>query len=136
MLPIIWFAIVSSLLIYAFVGWFTLRTPRPGSERPWQESLQQPVVLALYIAGVAMFFASLAIPKVIAGRSSGTTQQSPVRQALIVRWALAESIAIFGLVAAFVSGHLELMIPLWLVSLVAVVIAFPSESTIAAMEEH
>ena len=112
---IIWFAIVMSTFIYAVVVYSLSRGwPQPG---PFAASVQQPMVLGLYAAAIAMFFAALMIPGRIAHH----------HQRFIVRLALFESCAIFGLVVAFLTRDWRLFLAPWVMSLIGFMSTFPSD---------
>ena len=141
-LRVIWAAMVFSVLLYGFIAW-TLT--RGGEARPpVEETIQLPAVQALYGLGVMMFILSAVIPRmVLRGRGEGIHQARPVgsavpnevRVALIIRFAMLESVAIFGLVCAFMFHDARLFVPPAMLSLVGFVMAFPSESLMQRMDE-
>lgn len=112
----IWFAIVMSTFVYAVIVYSLSRGwPQPG---PLAAAIQQQIVLGLYAAAIAMFFAALTIPGRIAHH----------HQRFIVRLALFESCAIFGLLVAFLTRDWRLFLAPWVLSLIGFISNYPSES--------
>ncbi|HVT45305.1 MAG TPA: hypothetical protein VMT00_13050 [Thermoanaerobaculia bacterium] len=142
-LAIVWTGLLLSLFAYLGIAWFVLRG-RIVAELSWVEWLRQPIVAGLHLAGIAMLVASFFLPGMImrSSRPDPPTISDPlpapsdprISQAIIVRYALLESIAIFGFVIALVTGNLVLMLPLWVVSAVAFLLAYPSENLLATFE--
>ena len=91
-----------------------------------------------------MFIFSSILPRmVLRGRGDGLHHGRPpvsmvpneIRVALIIRFAMLESVAIFGLVCAFIYHDARLFIPPAMLSLAGFLMAFPSESLIQRMDE-
>lgn len=91
-LPIIWFALLASVGIYAVVGLVVAPLAAPALA-PEQLNLFLMVfaLLAMTQSGVAMM-----VPRIL--------PRLPFFTQHILRWALAESIAVFGLVLRFLGG--------------------------------
>jgi hypothetical protein len=112
---IIWTALVMSTFVYGAITYvMSSDWPRPG---PLAAAIQQQMVLGLYAAAVAVFFAALIVPGRIPHH----------RQRFILRLALFESCAIFGLLAAFLTRDGRLFIAPWALSLVGFFSSSPSD---------
>lgn len=142
LMRIIWMAMVISVLLYGIVAWMMTRGGQAG--HPVEQTLQQPTVQVLYGLGVMMFILSSVVPRlVLRGRGEGLHLGRPpasvvpkeIRLALIIRFAMLESVAIFGLVCAFLFHDARLFVPPASLSLVGFLMAFPSESLIRRMDE-
>lgn len=139
-LNIIWFAFLAAPFTYTFIGWVVTRDGRPAAETDVPVGLLQAVLL---LAATVLTLASYVYPRralaearlrgLLAGPfpgrpPAGTADLEPVEQRLvllfphyqttmIVSFAMRESIAIFGLVLAILTGSFLVMVP-W--SIVAV----------------
>lgn len=135
---IIWLAIFASILIYALITFMTLRQPSPA---PFESAFSNPLVLGFHLAGVGLFFAAFVVSSVVlrdgaTPSPSYTPVASPetvnvtvrMRKGLIARWALIESVAIFGLVVAFMSQDARLFLPLFALSVAGMLASYPSDS--------
>lgn len=142
LMRIIWMAMVISVLIYGFITWTLTRRgePRP----PVEETIQQPTVQVLYGLGVMMFILSSVLPRMVLrgkddgrqrGKAPGSGVPNEIRVALIIRFAMLESVAIFGLICAFMYNDGRLFFPPAMLSLVGFLMAMPSESLFQRMEE-
>lgn len=116
---LIWFAIVFSTFIYAVI----IYTLYPRPEGPFEAAVKQPIALSLYGIAVLTFFAALMAPGFLRG---------PARLKMIVSLALFEACAIYGLLAAFLTRDWRLFVPTWIVALLGMWRAYPSDSTITA----
>lgn len=141
LMRMIWVAMVISVLLYGFIAW-TLT--RGGDLRPpVEETIQLPTVQVLYGLAVMMFILSSVLPRIVLrGRGDELHHEKPhtsvpneIRLALILRFAMLESVAIFGLVCAFMFSDGRLFIPPAMLSLVGFLMAFPSESLFQRMDE-
>lgn len=142
LLRIIWMAMVVSVLLYGFVAWMMTGGGEAGL--PVERTIQQPTVQILYGLGVVMFILSSVLPRIVLrGRGEGLHHGRPpvsavpneIRVALIIRFAALESVAIFGLVCAFIFHDARLFVPPASLSLVGFLMAFPSESLIQRIDE-
>ena len=142
-LRVIWGALLLSTVIYVILASVLVQ----GSDNNLDRGLfYSPVPLMLYGLGLVMFGLSFFLPKLFMnqgvrsnpGQASIPSREGPsrIRQALIVRYALLESCAIFGLVAAFLSQEWQLILPLWVVSAAGFLMAYPSENLLARMREE
>ena len=111
---VLWAAMVFSTVVYAAVAYMILRE-RPSS---FEDALKQPYTLVLYGFALAAFMAGFIVPGLM---------RAPARVKMIVTLAIFESCAIFGLMAAFLGRDWRLFIPAWIVSLIGMARAYPSE---------
>lgn len=125
-LKIIWFALVMATLIYVLMAYMTVRNE---AGTPFIEALERPPVPLLYGMAAVMFMVAGYIRRVMLKTPPG--QRTPVeriRVALVTRWALTESVAIFGLLAAYLARVPELVLPPAALALLGFMMAFPSDS--------
>jgi hypothetical protein len=130
-------SMVVSPLIWLGLGLYTSHEARPGG--------QAPTVLAavLSVLGVLQFAFSSAIADwslqradvaaflengMQQGRGGRVTGRVPVLQVMLrkhhlIRLALNEAVGVYGLLIAFMAGHLLWEQPLWMLSLAACVLA-------------
>lgn len=141
----IWFAFLAAPFLYVVVAWVVTRTPRTGGGAP--VALLSAVFVAIAVVVVAVSFAyprrALADERLKsmlrgpfgAAPPAGAGDLEPVEQrlvmlfphyqtTLIVSLALRESLAVFGLVLAIVSGEFTAIVP-WAVVAVGLVTTQP-----------
>ena len=114
---VIWFGIVFSTVIYAVIAYATLGTP----EGSFDGALKSQYTMILYAIGLATFVGALVLPGML---------RSPARTKLVVALALFESVAIYGLMAAFLARDWRLFVPAWIVSLIGMMRAYPSDHSL------
>lgn len=118
---IIWFAMAFSTVIYFAV----LYTMFPVAPRPFEESLQNILTLVFYGVAFTSFMVGLVVfPNMLA--------KAPPQTKMIVTLAIFESVAICGLLAAFLQQDWRIYVPAWIVSLIGMTRAFPQDDQIAA----
>lgn len=119
-LPIIFAALLVSTVIYAVLGFVGTRG---GSGLPLSELFRRPLVVPLYACAAGSYSLAFLI--------SGIVQKSgkPPRVVYITRWALLESIVIFGLIATIISHDVRVLIAPWLLSLIGFAQSYPSADT-------
>ena len=117
-LPLVYFALIVSILIYAFIVSLLSRTwPPPG---PFEPVLRQPVILILMVLSLAMFVFSFSL--------GAWTNLEPMRRQwhrYIVRWAIIESVVIYALVATFITHDWRFFAIGWVLSLIGFALAPP-----------
>ena len=91
----------------------------PVGEQPFDAAFSNPIILALRIAGIGMFAMSFILSSILMKRSAN------VRGAMLIRWAMIESAAVFGLLAAFIGNDVRLFIPLGARAIAGMLIAYP-----------
>lgn len=107
---VVWFAIFFSTILYAAIAYTT--TGRPAGS--FEESLRDPIVLALYAAALGGFVVATIVPARV-----------PERSRTIVALALFESCAVFGLVAAFIGNDYRLYFAPWALALIGFLRSWP-----------
>jgi hypothetical protein len=112
-LLMVWLAITFAVVIYGVVAWIVIGPKSTGPIR-WTD----PIILGLHLAGVTATVAAFLVPIT-----------EPKRY--VLRWALFDSTAIFGLIAAFLGSHWHLVIPLGLVALAGLLLSHPSQAEAA-----
>jgi F0F1-type ATP synthase membrane subunit c/vacuolar-type H+-ATPase subunit K len=111
---IIWSGIVVSTFIYALIVYVTVA---PRTHGLMDDSLKTPLVIILYGLALAAFIAGLVTSHVMRDR--------PPRIRMIVTLAIYESCAIYGLVAAFITGDWRLYVAPWVLALIGFARMFP-----------
>jgi F0F1-type ATP synthase membrane subunit c/vacuolar-type H+-ATPase subunit K len=139
-LQILWFAMVLAVVIYGVVGWVVA-----GADPPVIRWTEMPV-LAVLAVGIVALISAFIIPSVILrnrgdGRSGmrvAPAYNVPARvtQILILRFALLESAAICGLVAAFLGKSVQLYLPLGFLACVGMVLSFPTDALIRRLDSE
>jgi hypothetical protein len=112
---VLWAAMVFSTVIYAVMAYVALG--KDGGS--FEERVRQPYALALYGMALASFVAGFVVPRSI---------RAP-RTRMIVGLALFEACAVFGLIAAFLARDWRLFLPAWIVGLIGMVRAYPSDDS-------
>lgn len=108
---------------------------------PFESAFSNPLVLGVHLAGVGLFFAAFVVSSVVF--RDGATPSGPyspvaspetvsvtgrMKKGLIIRWVLIESVAVFGLVVAFMSQDARLFLPLFALSVAGMLASYPSDS--------
>jgi len=131
---IIWAALLASVLIYAFLIFMAVPKAPPA---PFQAAFSNPIILILHVIGLMVFFMAFVMSSLLLRRAStpppppGTMIISGrVRLALLVRWALMESAAIFGLVAAFLAQDPRLFLALGCLAVIGMLASYPSDDSL------
>lgn len=128
-LTIIWFAFLASLAVYLLVGILLEGEFGPGMD----PSMVGPLRLIALIYGIAVLFLSRFARSFMLNSGIGSTAPAPQRymSALILAWALSESIAITGLVV-FILGRVRLDLYLAVaVSAIALLLNRPNRDDMA-----
>jgi hypothetical protein len=140
----IWMAILGSLLIYAMVLYLAVGE---RSTEPLAAHFANTTVLVLHLAGFATFVMGMVMSSRLL-RGSMNAEARPgspplptsevvvtarTRVALIIRWALMESAAIFGLLAAFLMREPLLFLPLGALGAIGILASYPSDDRLRDM---
>lgn len=120
-LPILWASLFFSIVLYGVIAFLTVR-PAPAVEL--SSFLSNPIVAAFHILALGMLMLSVVLPPVVAAKA-GPSALAAERTAWILRWALTESVAILGLVLAFVLRDPRAFLLLGIVSAAAMLLAYP-----------
>ncbi len=144
-LRIICFAMLTSAFVYVGVVFFLLAAPDP--EQVPNTTLLIPMAGMAGLSVVVlpmlrkMLLGTLALP-FLSGEAGATPQWTPaVEQAALARYmtgsivgyAVAESVAIFGLVASFLAQDPLLVVPFAATSALLIGVQFPSEAGLRAV---
>src|SRR5688572_6703547 len=113
---ILWLAIVASTVIYMVILYILHKTPPPTS---FDEAVRNPMVLGLY--GIALLNFAIGL------FAFGSLKERDPKAGMMIRLALFESSAIFGLLAAFLNQDWRLYLPAWAVALIGFMREWPSE---------
>ncbi len=139
---VIWLALVVSICIYAVVIFIALRQP---PAEPFGAALSKPFIIALHVAALGILLCAFVVPPVLlrdANSSAAPRLAGPhptravgprTRRALIVRWTFIEWVAVFGLLAAFISRDPRLFLPLGGLAIVSLVLTYPTDSALDQM---
>ena len=125
-LIVIWGALLASIAIYC--GLVVMLSQ--SWESPSGDPTSNPVVLALAAAALGSLVVSFAIP---ARLLSVERSEGRVRTAYVIRWALLESVAIYGLLAAMLTRDVRIFYAFGAVAVAGMLLAFPSEEGTAGV---
>ncbi len=122
---ILWAALFASTLIYVLA----LEVGEVQTGGSWQMLVYPLAFIAVTTGG-----ASLVAPRMMFTRSSNEASPSPANggylTTLIVALALAESVAIFGLVLGFLGAPSMVVVPFFAVAWILMVIRFPTKERV------
>ena len=113
-LKLIWLALLMSIVLYGVIAFVIV----PVGEQSFDAAFADPVILVLHLAGLGMLAMSFAAASVFRKRSN-------LRTASIIRWAMIESAAVFGLLAAFLGQDVRVFLPLGALAVAGMVLAYP-----------
>ena len=116
---IIWFALLTSIVVYFVVAFVAIPTP---VDEPFQAGFSDMVTVVLYFVAAVTFALAFVIPSMIARREPSPER---TRLAFILRWAMIEATAIYGLIAAFLRQNPRLFIPLGVLAVAGMLISYP-----------
>lgn len=115
-LRVIWIALTISIVLYGVIAFIAVLPSEPA--QPFDAFFSNPIILGAHVMGLTMLIMSFVIPPVLSRRG-------PKPQSFVIRWAMIESAAIFGLVAAFIGEDPRLFLPLGALAIAAILLAFP-----------
>ncbi|MGB5696159.1 MAG: hypothetical protein WBM46_10935 [Polyangiales bacterium] len=125
---ILWFALFLSTLIYLYVLDVTTLHGEPSWERLWT---------GISIAAVAVGAASLFAPRLLVKRRptrlNGGSSENRYLTSFILAMALAEAVAIYGMVLGFKGAPSSVVLPFFVGAWILMLIRFPTE---AKLGEH
>lgn len=139
-LHIIWFAMLMSLAIYLFVG-LLVKTTLPTS---MDENTFTVLKRILYAVAVVILFITKYIKnlilnsKVQIGQTPNISRHSVLQKytiAMVITWALSESIGIYGLVLFFLGKNAMDLYVLISISAVAMAIYRPRKDEIISLDQ-
>ena len=112
---VIWFGIAVSTLFYA--GIIYLAANKPSTT--FDATVRSPMVFGPYLMAAAVFVIGLVWPLV--------PSAAPARVRMIVRMALFEACAVFGVVAAFANRDWRIYLAPWALAIAGFFLAFPRD---------
>ena len=129
---------IMSVFFYSVLAFMLV----PAGGQPLADAFRNPTVMILYMVGAGMFLLSFVIPMIMR-RSEPPSPASPAgprseivdpraRTIMIIRWAMIEAAAVFGLLAAFLTPDARLALPLGALALVGMFLTFPSDERLLA----
>lgn len=121
---ILWIALFGSTLIYIVV----LEVTTLDAATDWRSLAPMFAFGALGSAGASLF-----APRFVR-RSPPSGTQAPYLVALILSLALAESVAILGLVLGFMGAPPTVVLPFFVVTWLLMILRFPTQSRIDAFD--
>jgi hypothetical protein len=141
LIRVIWLALLTSIFMYGVVIYVT--AGRTDQSQPIQAAFSNPIILVLHAMGAGMFILAFIVPSIVLRRLSANEHvRAPVaaapsvsacprvRVVLIMKWALIESAAVVGLMAAFIAIDPRLFLPLGGLAVLGMLITYPSDSVL------
>ena len=122
-LNIIWAAFFTASVIYAAVGWVLNQSPRD----PINQEILNWVQIFLGMSSGLLILTAFLLRQAIASLS-----RRSYRNYCIVRWAMLETIGVFGLVQFILGGHFEVLLLFCAVALLSLGAARPGPADRAA----
>jgi hypothetical protein len=120
---LIWFALLISIGLYFVIAYLII--PSSG-DQPLSATFDDTIVQILYLVAAITFVAAFPISSMMMRR-----EPSPARTRLgyIVRWAMFESTAIYGLMAAMLRQNLRLFLPLATLAIAGMLFSYPRDES-------
>jgi F0F1-type ATP synthase membrane subunit c/vacuolar-type H+-ATPase subunit K len=118
---IIWASLFGSTLLYVAI----LELATVQSEGSWPVLLYPLVLAAVSTAGASLLVPRIMLRRRVNGQSAGQEEPNYLTE-LIVTLALAESVAIFGLVLGFLGAPARVVVPFFAVTWVLMLLRFPT----------
>lgn len=122
-LHIIWAAFFVASVFYAAVGWFLDQSERT----PVNQEILNWVQIFLGMSSGLLILTVFLLRQLLAALSRGSYQTY-----CVIRWAMLETIAVFGLFQFILGGHFEVLLLFLAVSMLALGAARPGLSDRAA----
>lgn len=122
---LVWASMIFALAIYAFVAYFVTTQQRDVPPFRIDAAFGSPMLVGLFVAAVAIVGVAFTLPKLRSGSAGASPSPASF---LIVRLAMIEAAAIFGLVAALIDRHWQVFVPFLILALGGFLAAYPSEA--------
>lgn len=127
---ILWFALFVSTLIYVYV----LDVTPPKGESTW-EPISTFMTVAAVVSGLASLFGPrLLVKPASKSKAANATPMNQYQVGLILAMALAEAVAIYGMILGFRGAPNSVVLPYFIAAWVLMLIRFPTESKLAQFE--
>jgi F0F1-type ATP synthase membrane subunit c/vacuolar-type H+-ATPase subunit K len=123
---ILWAALFASTLIYLLV----LEVVELQTGRSWETLLYPLAFAAVTTAGASLMAPRMMLHKRPSRGTSTVTHDGGYLTTLIVALALAESVAIFGLVLGFLGAPPTVVVPFFVVAWILMIIRFPTREKV------
>lgn len=123
-LKIIWVALLICVLIYGAVLWQIAVTWSETEPRSIEQLGANPFVLVLALMALISMAMAFTIPNLMMRGRELTPDVIRVRS--IVQWALIETVAIYGLVGAFIVQDARVFVAFGSVAILGFLLTFPS----------
>lgn len=123
-LKIIWMALLICVAIYGAVLWQIAVTWEKTEPQSMEQLAANPIVLVLALMALLSLVMAFTIPNMMMRGRELTADTIRVRS--IVQWALIESVAIYGLVGAFIVQDARIFIAFGSVAILAFLLTTPS----------
>jgi len=128
---IIWAALFGSTLLYVAI----LELATVQSEGNWRILFYPLGLAAVSTAGASLLVPRIMLRRRVNGQSAGQEERNYLTE-LIVTLALAESVAIFGLVLGFLGAPARVAVPFFAVTWVLMLLRFPSAERRAQVDSE
>lgn len=123
-LRIIWMALLICVLIYGAVLWAIAGTWEKTEPRSMEQLAANPILLVLALTALISMVMAFTIPNMLMRGREPTPDV--IRARSIVQWALIESVAIDGLVGAFIVQDARVFLAFASVAILGFLLRFPS----------
>ena len=132
---VIWFALLMAVGVYGMII-FVIKPLGGEVDRPFTD----PLVLVLHVVGVIEFTLAYVVSSMIMRSGAQRQPAAPTNpnqdefmsqrlfRALIIRWALFECCAVFGLLAGFISSDPRLFLPLGGLGVAGMLLNYPGDT--------
>lgn len=126
---ILWFALFLSTLVYLYVLDLTTVQGEPS----WEKLLTGLAITAVAVGAASLFAPRLLVKRRPPKPSHGSPENRYVTS-FILAMALAEAVAIYGLVLGFKGAPPSVVLPFFVGAWILMIIRFPTEAKLAVFE--
>ncbi len=127
---ILWFALFGSTLIYVYV----LDVVPLKGEPTWQSISTFMMIVAVGSGAASLFAPRLLVKPASEAKAPNRTAMNQYQSALILALALAEAVAIYGMVLGFQGAPAGVVLPYFVAAWILMLIRFPTESQLAKFQ--
>ena len=128
---IIWASLFGSTLLYVAI----LELATVQTEGSWTILFYPLVLAAVSTAGASLLVPRIMLRRRVNGQSAAQEERNYITE-LIITLALAESVAIFGLVLGFLGAPARAVVPFFAVTWVLMLLRFPSAERRAQVDSE
>jgi F0F1-type ATP synthase membrane subunit c/vacuolar-type H+-ATPase subunit K len=126
---ILWFALFLSTLIYLYV----LEVTTVQGEPSWEKLAMPLCITAIGVGAGSLFGPRLLLKRGAANPEKGTPETLYVTS-FILAMALAEAVAIYGMILGFKGAPPMVVVPFFVATWILMLIRFPTEAKLADFE--